>query len=124
MRELEFRGKRLDTGEWVYGLLGYVNGQDTIHSCEREYEYYRVDSCTIGQHTGLKDKNGVRIFEGDVLLFMHHPGKVFYHDGSFRIIRNNDAGIALILSQAFCDSNFAEVIGNIHDNSELPEGKK
>lgn len=128
MREILFRGKRIDSGEWVYGNYGF---NDTFTE-EKHYIFqnkaweYSVVPDTVGQFTGLTDKNGKRIFEGDIVSVkiggLKRKGVVFYEDIATRF------GLAIgteknfsFLGRQMAKTYEAEVIGNIHDNPELLE---
>lgn len=134
MREILFRGKALKTSEWVFGfvqkkqVIGGVNW--LIHEDLRASTAYHapivINPSTIGQYTGLTDKNGTKIFEGDILeLINNDEDKSYYNvvwsteDCRFKIREIN-------LGEFFddCDSWVHEnmsVVGNIYDNPELLE---
>lgn len=127
-REIKFRGKRFDNGEWKYGnLIIDDSGNCEIVDYENNYEIrYDVRGETIGQYTGLKDKNWKEIYEGDVL---GTDGKVVgWVKGDVRgycydvVYVNHPAGEKrwTLYSTVVDDyPNKIEVIGNIHDNPDL-----
>lgn len=138
-----YRGKRKDTGEWVYGDLIHDKGEQKEHL----FIWYETDTFpfvneaevdpeTVGQYTGLTDKNGTRIFEGDILsvhfddLFPKKESRyLFPKEGSRYEAVWYDYGGHIKSGSGFFDTMeqnwinmFLEVIGNIHDNPELLEG--
>lgn len=127
MREILFRGKRLDNGDWVYGSLMLPSvwdlqngGDNTIIADQTDSHCYTVDAFTVGQYTGLTDKNGVKIFEGDILLTTNPNCKIWYVDYKPTAFCANQSNVnySCILDE-FVSSFEAEVIGSIHDNPEL-----
>lgn len=128
MREIKFRGKRLDNGEWLYGSLLVSHFKDDkkeryfITQFSGNYTFeHEVDPATVGQYTGLKDKNGREIYEEDI--FFDESGVyavVCYSMGTFCV----DFGEGFDL-QYFTDGihEICDVVGNIHDNPELLKTK-
>lgn len=143
MRESEFRGKRLDNEKWIYGDLLRLGGnlrtfiftdEDCISQfAEKAYRLQKeVDPATVGQYTGLKDKNDKKIWMGDI--FKDDRGvvrSVFRVPGGFAF-EDNPAAFGYDhrsplypyspladLQSASWLSQCCEVIGNIHDNPEL-----
>lgn len=121
MREIIFRGKRLDNGEWVYGSL--FAGFKKCYICPEAIAMYNfdgalclggfieVDPYTVGQYTGLTDKHGKKIFEGDILsLRTGRPHVVRFEDGAFIL---EDSAIPMKFAIKF------EIIGNIYNNPEF-----
>ena len=142
MREILFRGKRTDNGEWIEGYLNQHRGGVIFDCCcnainANDYYIndwvekldtdlygcvYKVIPETVGQYTGLTDKNGKKIFEGDIVTgyFNHEKivGYIFYGgNAQFFIQRDGIYGIGLDNSDCWL-----EVIGNVHDNLGLLEG--
>ena len=130
MREILFRGKRTDNGEWMFGNLT-IWGDGGTSIDEEPYEgspLYEVDTETIGQFTGIHDKNGNRIFEGDIiagaLFCFENPknGIVTYRDGSFGLLWHRGDAEQFNPFTSMCNVTY-EVIGNIHDNHKIMEGE-
>lgn len=125
MREILFRGKT-DKGEWVYGSPIFQDGYVLIrfwNSEEFEFEEYLVIPDAIGQYTGLTDKNGTKIFEGDIV---QHDFGAEQIGVQYAVVKYNSKYASFMIEPLYdwmyCDKNDCEVIGNIHDNSELLGG--
>lgn len=134
MREILFRGKREDTKAWVEGYLIEQNSPeyhayiiqsfkaeiDDRHIDILECDIYEVIPETVGWCTGLRDKNGTRLFEGDIIRNIDNSdiGAVRWYSehGSFMIRRISDNQIFWLFDNDFSK---IEVIGNIYDNPEL-----
>lgn len=142
MREILFRGKRLDNGEWVTGYLEYFYSKDgtwKLHCYISIWgkEMHKVDPSTVGQFTGLM-ANGKRIFEGDLLNGFSYPFlrdnahdyfaevvwfenspafSLVVHKNPLSAVRGISAGNADYMED-FDESDW-EIIGNIYDNPEL-----
>ena len=120
MREIKFRGKRVDNGEWVYGMLDCIYKEDgvtTISYLDNE-GYYCEDKVipeTTGQFTGLLDKNGKQIYEGDIVVGENYMFPCY--DNRKLTIQWNEKDCGFDMS--IFNMNEIEVIGNIHDNKEL-----
>lgn len=138
-REMLFRGKSIGTGKWLYGhLFNYGLTAPTNVPCisvcvpaswEEAYNLYAVPPDTIGQYTGLKDKNRKKIFEGDILEYIGkrkdnmnkvYRRKVVFHEGMFALLSKELRAYSALNYHCMKDGRSAwRVIGNIHDNPEL-----
>jgi uncharacterized phage protein (TIGR01671 family) len=122
MREILFRGKRVDNGEWVEGFYAHYDDGNNRHAyiilCgpeeNRYFPFIEVDPSTVGQFTGLTDKNGKKIFEGDILETRMLHGKPIYGVMSWN---TNSRGFGAWA--VFSPLDEFEVAGNIHDNPKL-----
>ena len=129
MREILFRGKQVGNDQWVEGDLRHLETGGVGIVTEQNLFAVVVHPETVGQYTGLKDKNGQRIFEGDILREQRfHFGDIFYiiewGESSFgaRLHRNgktSDIVTAIDDSEYGFSTDNLEIIGNIHDNPEL-----
>ena len=150
MREVEFRGRRLDNGEWVYGdLCCYYENQRRFIACGQMFyihaecgmarlaseRFHEVDPATVGQYTGLRDENGREIYEGDIIdinCYSYEEPENHYHG---EVVMGQEVGLGLVsrnsdgkktvdalwnLNGSFTTEIY--VHGNIHDNPELLEG--
>ena len=145
MRGILFRGKRVCNGEWLFGGFHSRFGRAFIIGCSKSFRIDGMDVIpeTVGQFTGLTDKNGTKIFEGDLLNGFQYPfyrsesdehnyfAEVIWFPGNCAFglythkhttakVRGISAGNADFIEDF--DSDDWEVIGNIHDNPELLGG--
>lgn len=132
-REILFRGKRIDTGEWAEGFYCGGNERKTLRPCifvyipdRQSYDCQDIIPETVGQYTGLTDKNGNKIFEGDIIEA--HFDELFPDLATTLIVVWSDYGWFGRDMEGNVDSleqkwvsDFFEIIGNIHDNPDLLE---
>jgi uncharacterized phage protein (TIGR01671 family) len=122
-REISYRGRRIDTKERVYGYLfgSWERRYILWGTTNNEPNMIEVIPETVGQYTGLHDKNGKEIYEGDILEFYDIHGEVRFGLHSDNVY--NGWHVDVKTAETQCELNesfsFSEVIGNIHENPEL-----
>ena len=130
MREILFKAKRIDNGEWVEGCYVTSDGKSFIcmdiveHYCVIALRWFEIDPETICQFTGLCDKNGKKIWENDILMV--HLDEFYPEDATYETIEWGVAGWvaheAGSVDRQYLDEfdlKHFEVVGNIFDNKEL-----
>lgn len=131
MREIKFRSKRADNGEWVYGYL-FVNQSGAHYILDTNNDgdngitcrFTLVDPVTVGQFTGLHDKNGAEIYEDDIVSCRHSDidqiGKVYFDNEKCGFYF--DEGNCVSPVSNWLKHYSLEVIGSIHDTPTLAQG--
>ena len=130
MREILFKAKRIDNGEWVEGCYVTSDGKSFIcmdiveHYCVIALRWFEIDPETLCQFTGICDKNGNRIWENDIL--MAHLDESYPEDVTYETVEWGVAGWvgheAGSIDREYIDKfdlEHFEVVGNIFDNPEL-----
>lgn len=132
MREILFRGKRMDNGEWITGDLVHDRRVKTnepvlciwYFDSDGKAQQEDINPETVGQYTGLEDKNGRKIFDGDIVEGLDYTaedggyGVIGFVEGAFEVSGNDICGT---FYENYWGKDF-EVIGNVHDNPELVGG--
>lgn len=145
-REIKFRGKMIPENEWIFGTILRIPAPPVCFGKSETDKYYiqfpdprympdwnmpykmvqgKVNADTIGQYTGLHDKNGKEIYEGDVVKYRDSTGqhieKVIFDKGCF--YAGMHGGSSTRVAPKLINTRITEVIGNIYDNLELLGGK-
>lgn len=118
-REIKFRGQQINTKKWVYGYLYRNKGLYVICENIRYAEEEPILLDTVGQYTGLHDKNGKEIYEGDIAKYENMIGKIMFLNGSF-IMSNFEETEEWELGVI---NEELEIMGDIYENSELLGGE-
>ena len=139
-REIKFRGKMIPENEWIFGTILRIPAPPVCFGKSETDKYYiqfpdprympdwnmpykmvqgEVNPNTIGQYTGLDDKNGKEIYEGDIVKYENMTGKIMFFNGSFILsdLEETEEWELGVINEE------VEIIGNIYDNPELLGGE-
>lgn len=128
MREILFRGRQADTGKWVYGyFFEDIGAFIKERSSSVTTDTHLVEKASVGQYTGLKDRSGQKIFEGDILSLPEEEYAnikllVEFRDCGWKLRWHGDKNFNHELAAWDGKRLNFKVVGNIHDNPELLEG--
>lgn len=133
MRTIKFRGKYIETGEWLHGNIQVPSKEDVEYFMwDCDHNQKEVIPYTVGQFTGLTDKNGKEIYEGDIIFSQKCDCRAVLHKVEYNIdnamfvakpIQGWDFDFCQIRKD-WIDKYGKEVIGNVFDNPELLKGGK
>lgn len=121
-REILFRGWNKKNKRWIYGYYftyrGYhfISPDDKVNPLDT-YEDYAVEADTVGQYTGLKDANGVKIFEGDIIVDEAYPYIIQYHEEYSQFVAVPKPDVTIAFYQQWINERGLVVIGNVHENT-------
>jgi len=122
MKEIKFRGKRKDTGEWVYGYYyKKPSGKNYIYNSQTRL-YREVDPTTVGQYTGLKDKHGREIYTDDIIRIGEmggEAGRVIFDTACLAYMVVNEHQWTGAYRLGDFDGSDITIVGNIHENPKL-----
>ena len=122
MREIKFRGKRIDTGEWVYGSFLIYDPESSDPICQIVTGlglWYLVYHQTVGQYTRLKDCEGREIYEGDILDRKIYPNDEWSCPA--RVVWSDEEAAFFLDGDLITGYTFVRIVGNVYDNPKLWE---
>lgn len=123
-REIMFRGWNKKNKQWIYGYYFVNRGEhfiapDRLVDVLASHDDYVIDADTVGQYTGVKDANGVKIFEGDIIVDEAYPYIIQYHEEYSQFVAVPKPDVTIAFYQQWINERGFVVIGNVHEHSGL-----